>query len=104
MMSNLEKLTGKPHNLTAGDAIGAGTEAAGRPAINSSISGGKFTCAPTGYGTEGVGGSGNGSGKGRQHGVRGFAAGQTNATPNPNPGRSVGQGNRHSNISSTSGD
>ena len=64
---------GTPHDATAGDKVGAGTEAAARPAKSSSIENGKFTGPCSMYGVGGVGGDSVGSGGKRQHGNRGHS-------------------------------
>lgn len=62
MNKSIEGLLGKPHNATAGDKVGAGTEAAGMPAVDSSISGAKFLGGASRYGVDGVSIPANGGG------------------------------------------
>lgn len=54
MNDRLKKLVGSPHNATTGES-GRSTHAASRPAVNSSISGGKFLPGASRYGVDGVG-------------------------------------------------
>lgn len=54
MNERLKSLVGKPHNLSTGEC-GRKTEAESRPAVNSSISGGKFLPGASRYGVDGVG-------------------------------------------------
>jgi hypothetical protein len=52
--AGLQKLLGTPSNISTGPCNSRSTEAAGRPAVNSSISGMKFGDTPNDFGKNAI--------------------------------------------------